>query len=400
MSWLFKTASAATFSLFLVGTVNAQPADPAAAVAAKKASFDHLSFSVRQMTLQGSSTNFNIDKDGNYTITTDGGMAHFIMIRAQGKLSASQLQSLENSLAKMSASGASGNLPGLVPGSPEFTISYESGGKTKTVSGAWNTKGAIEEAKQNGQDVSAWKTVAPFVNKFNLMETALEKAYNPTAPAPDKKPAFDELSIEERNSWTGGVDKLTIDKDGTYKLERSLGQSTLTGKLTKAQLDAIVKAYDHNTLAADNGKLVGQVIPDDTMFTITSKEGGNTYKVNGSVDATTLGPLQALEKVLVGDVNSLQPPVAKPLVAKDANKDQNAKDQSAPKDESLLGRAERFFGGAWDSLLGNKDAVKAAATADNAGRPSRTAGMGGLLADRVVDGSAKADGKDAAADGK
>src|SRR5581483_5764295 len=101
MGWFFKTASAASFSLLLLGTANAQPADPAAAVAKKSASFDHLSFTVRQMTLQGASTSFNIDKDGNYTVTTDGGMAHFIMIRAKGQLSSSQMQSLENALAKM-----------------------------------------------------------------------------------------------------------------------------------------------------------------------------------------------------------------------------------------------------------------------------------------------------------
>jgi hypothetical protein len=391
MGWFLKTASAATFSLMLLGTANAQPSDPAAAAtASKKGSFDHLSFTVRSMTLQGSSTSFNIDKDGNYTITTDGGMAHFIMIRGKGQLSASELQSLENSLAKMKAASASGNLPGIVPGSPEFTISYDEGGTTTSVNGAVNVHGAIADAKSNHQDVTAWKAVAPFVTKFQTLETALEKAYNPTLPAPDKKPAFDELSIEERNSWTGGVDKLTVNKDGTYKLERSLGQTTLTGTLSKQQLDAIVKAYDQNTLAADNGKSVGGYIPDDTMFTVTAKEGANSYSVNGSVDSTNLGPLEALEKVLVGDVNALQPPAVKPIAAKDAT------DQ---KDESLLGKAKSFFSDSWSKLLGNRDAVKAAAATD-AGRPSRTAGMSGLLTDRVVDGATKADGKDAASDGR
>lgn len=392
MKFLKLTAQAATISLLFFGVANAQPADPATASAAAKASFDNMSFTVRSVTLQGSSTSFNIDKDGNYTVVTDGGMAHFIMIRAKGKLTSSQLKSLETAVAKLKAGKAEGNLPGIVPGSPEFTLSYEEGGKTTSVNGAVNMKGAIDSAKQNHQDVSLWKVVEPIVNKVQTLETAVEKAYNPVAPAPDSKPKFDELSIEERNSWTGGVDRLTIQPDGTYKLERSLGQSTLTGKLTKAQLDKIVKAYDQNTLAADNGKMVGGYIPDDTMFTITAKEGGKTYKVNGSVDSSKLGPLQALEKVLVGDVNSLQPPAAKPIDVKTEDK----------KDEGLLAKASSFFSDTWNKFLGNKDAVKTAATTgvDANGRPSRTTGMSSALADRVRDGAAKADGKDAAADGK
>jgi hypothetical protein len=323
------------------------------------------------MTLQGASTTFNINKDGSYTIETDGGMAHFIAIRAQGTLSASQLKSFENGLAKMqSGPKLPANLPGIVPGSGEFTITWDGG----SVSGAVNAKGAIDDAKQNGQDVSAWKLVEPMLTKFQSSEAALEKAYNPTAVAPDKKAPFDSLSIEEHNSWTGGVDKLTVKPDGSYTLERSLGQSTLTGTLTADQLASLTKAYKQNTLAADNGKMIGGLIPDDTQFTITASEGGKTYSVNGSVDSSQLGPLQAIEKALVGDVNGLQPPVAKPIAAPG--------DDTGPKLGVPTGPDHKIV----DPILVDRGA--------------RSTGMSKVLTDRVKDGSADADGKggDAAKD--
>lgn len=375
-SWIFRTATAASFSLLFLGSptsVHAQ--DNTAAVA--PAGFSGLSFTVRSATLMGSSTSFNIQADGSYTITTDGGMAHFIMIRGQGKLSPSQLKSIETAVSKLDKATPPASLPGLVPGSEGFTISWDG----KSTGGALNMKEAIADAKQRGLDVSAWKAVEPIVTKINSLETKLESSYNPVKPAPEKKADFDSVTIEERNSWTGGTTKLTVNGDGTYTLERPLGQSTLTGTLTKSQLDKLTKAYNEQALSADNGKFVGSVIPDDTLFTITAKEGGKTYTVNGAMDSKNLGPLQQLENVLAGDANKFQPPAAAPL-----------KDASVPDD------AKKFFDGVSAARAGATpaDAAKAAAAL----RTARTTGMSGSLDARVNGEADKADGKEIQVDGK
>lgn len=379
MRWFVKTASAAALSLCLLAPAHAAPngdhdpgivptsaggsAVPESAIA--KGQFDDLHLTISNGGMDGGSTVMDIGKDGSYTVFENGGMAHFVILKAQGKLSDADLKALEGQVNKAIAAKPPANMPGLVPGSPEFTISWKQGSSSGTVSGATNTKAAIADAKSRGLDVSDWKVVASLLKKFQGVEDKAITDYKPTLPTPDKKAAFDEISIEEHNSWTGGVDKLTVKADGSYTLERSLGQSTLTGVLSKTQLDAIVKAYDSGVMKTEDGKMVGGMIPDDTSFTITSSEGGKTYKVNGFVDSQNLGDLAKLERALVGDVNSLQPPVAKPI------------DKTAEKDKTA-------------AADGVTDAIKNR----GAGETGPRTGMGTILEDRTREG----EGKDKAGD--
>jgi hypothetical protein len=370
MSSFFKIASAAALSLFVAGGAYAD-------------GFDGVVFRTTEATLIHPSTVFSVDKDGNYTITTDGGMAHFVKIDAQGKLSASQLQSLENALDRMAKASPAASLPGMVPGSPEFSITYQG----KTINGAVNFKAAIEDATQNGNKdaASIWKPVEPVLKKMTSLETSLQKDYNPVAPDPTKKDKapFDELKIETHSSWTNTSQTLTVKSDGSYTLERGLGQSTLTGTLTDTQMQELIKAYNQKTVQADNGKMVGGMVPDDNSFTITAQEGGKTYSFNGFVDSQNLGPVASLEKALVGDVNVLQPPVAKPLTA-DA-----AKDNGPSKTDGLIGGVDKASG---SSVA---DVAKAAA----ATLGGRTATDGAAVLQGRVDGAKDAaDGKDAASE--
>ncbi len=364
MNWLFKTASAASLSFMLLGPAYALPdGTTAAATASAKGSFSGVSLTVHSMTLEGASTTFDIKSDGSYTVTTQGGIAKFIEINAQGKLSSSELTSLRNALSKVQKADPPANLPGLVPGSPGFDISWSEGGKPMSTGGATNVKAAIQDAEQNHQDVSAWKAVAPLLTKMQTLQTSLEKSYNPVKPAPADKSKFDQLTIEEQNTWNGSTTKLAVNGDGSYTLTSSLSSTPVTGTLTADQLAALNKAYDANAIQANDGKMVGGLIPDDTEFKITATQGGQTFAFNGSVDSSSLGALQSLEKALVGDVNAVQAPVAQPL-AKDAD---------------------------------GKDATPADAAM---GRPARTPGMSAELQGMVQQGADKSDGKDAADAGK
>jgi hypothetical protein len=373
MKAFFKSVSAAMLSLLLAGSAYAGP------------SFGGVTLTVHDMTLQGASTSMVVDKDGNYTITTDGGMAHFIAIRGKGKLTAEQMSSIETYLEKADKANPPANLPGIVPGAAGFTISWDG---NHSVSGSTNVAGAIEDAKQNHQDVSGWTAMKPLFTKLSSLETALEKAA-PTLTAPDdatKKAAlpFDELKIHESSLiGPGGVpptSTLTIKSDGSYTLDHTgnpaLGQkdTSITGQLTPDQIASLAKAYKANTLAADNGKSVGGLIPGDSEFTITASEGGKTYTVQGPVDSKKLGPLQALEKVLVGDVSGLHPAVAQPL----------------DKDSSIPESSTKFF----DDVSASRTAISAR---DGV---ARTAGLSGVLKARVDGESSKADGKEVGEDGK
>ncbi|HZU95295.1 MAG TPA: hypothetical protein VFF73_01200 [Planctomycetota bacterium] len=367
MSSFFKIASAAALSLFVAGGAYAD-------------GFDGVTFRTTEATLMAPSTTFSVDKDGKYTITTDGGMAHFVRIDAQGQLSAAQLKSLENALDKMAKANPVASMPGLVPGSPEFSITY--GGKT--INGAVNFKAAIEDATQNGNEEAAiiWKPVEPVLKKMTSLETSLQKNANPVAPDPAKKDKapFDELQIQTRNSWTGATETLTVKSDGSYTLDRGLGQSPLSGSLSSAQLSELEKAYSLKTVKAENGKMVGGLIPDDTTFRITATEGGQSYWFTGSVDSGNLGPVAKLEKALVGDANVLQPPVAKPLA------DPAAKDNGPSKTDGLIGGVDK---------ANVADAAKAAA----ATLGSRGSSAGADLVKARVDGAKDAaDGKDAASE--
>jgi len=378
MKWLFRTASAAALSFFLLGSAYAG------------GSFQGVTLTVHDMTLMGASTSMNIDANGNYTVTTDGGVAQFIAIRAKGTLTPDQIKSLQNMISKADAGNPPADLPGLVPGSPGFTISWNDNGTQRTVSGATNIKAAIEDAKQQHEDISGWTVMKPFFTKLSTLESSVEKAYNPVAPVSGKKAPFDELKIEETSTFgPGGVPPthtLDVKSDGSYTLtttgDPALGQKTTTisGQLTADQLASLVKAYKQNTLAKDNGKYVGGLVPDANEFTITATEGGKTYSVRGSVDGNKLGPLQALEKVLNGDLTDLHPTAAQPL----------EKDSSIPDD------ATSFFNRSSASRTAESPSTIASARAE---RASRTDGLNGVLKSRVEGEAAKTDGKEVTEDG-
>ncbi len=327
MRKLLGAASAAALSICLIGTARAQDS--------------RLTYSVQSPTLQGSSTAFNIDLDkGDFTIVTDGGVAHFMMVRAQGTLKANELQSLVGAFNRLVKSKPPASLPGVVMGAGSFTLdwsdngsedsNYTHTGSTGTVTGSSNVKGAIEEAKQRGLDTQAWDGVAPLIQKLQALEPKLEKDYqkgvknlakatddeakrNPgsVVDGPDLFP-FQSLSISLESSWGAGTDSLSIDKNGNFKLTRSLGQSTITGTLTGDQERRIESAYKVNVLARDNGKTLGKMVPDGSIFTVSATEGGKSYTVKGFVDGGKLGPLETLEKALLGTLEGEEPPAAAP----------------------------------------------------------------------------------------
>jgi hypothetical protein len=368
MGSFFRTASAVALSLFLAGGAYADP-------------FAGVTFRVTQSTLIHPSEVLSVDADGNYTLTQDGGMAHFVRVLSQGKLSKSQLSSLQKALDKMSAKSPPSQLPGMVPGSPGFEITYDG----KTISGAVNFKGAIEEAMQNGNEEAGiiWKPVEPVLQKLQSLESSLANSGSVTPPkAPDKSDApFDQLKIEMTNPWSGMDETLTVNKDGSYSLTRAGRQpgTTLTGTLSPEQMKELVKAYNAKAVQADNGRLVGAPIPDASIFTITATEDGKTYSFNGSVESQNLGPVAALEKALVGDATKIVTPAA-------ATADPNKIDTTT---------VPRDTGGVDGSTAGNGPKFPI----DTVTTPrARTAGLSGTLTTRIDAATGEADGKDAATD--
>jgi hypothetical protein len=364
MGSFFRTASAVALSLFLA--TGAAHADPFAGV----------TFRVSQMTLIHPSEVFSVDADGNFTITEDGGMAHFVRVINQGKLSKSQLSSLQRALDKMAAKSPPAQLPGMVPGSPGFEITYDG----KTISGVTNVKAAIDEAEQNGNEEAAiiWKPVQPVLSKLQALETSLSTPVTPPT-APDKSDApFDDLKMEITNPWSGMDETLTVNKDGSYSLARAGRQpgTTLTGTLSPEQMKELVKAYNLKAIKADDGHLVGAPIPDASLFTITATEGGKTYSFNGSVESNGLGAVAALEKALVGDASK----IVNPAPAADPNKIDTT---TVPRD---TGGVDGSTGG-----NGPKFPIDTVTT-------PRTTGLSGTLSTRIDAATGEADGRDAATD--
>jgi hypothetical protein len=347
-----------------LGTAHAQPSTTPAAAAKPGATFDSLSLRIGNALPDGSTTTMTIKGDGSYEVTTAGNMAHFIAIDAQGQLSAPELASLQNALAKVQKADPPANLPGLVPGSSGFTISWSQAGKQGSTGGSTNIAGALQDAKQQGLDASAWTAVAPLFKKLDSLESSVEQSSKAPAAAPDKKP-FDDLTFK----WTdpnidprlGNVTTLAVKADGSYTLERPLGQSTLTGTLTPAQLKSIVASYDPSNIQRDAGYSVS-----GANVTIVADQGGKSYTVQGIIPTPGMtlngepivpgGDFVGLMTALESVSNQVQPSVAHP------------------------------------PTLDGKD--------DTVGRPSRTPGMSSQLQGLVEQGAAKSDGKDAVDGGK
>jgi len=230
------------------------------------------------------------------------------------------------------------------------------------------------------------------VDAITLKTAALPPA-NPVVN-PTKSDKFDKIEIETQNPWTQWKDFLTINPDGTYTYTRG-GPDVLapeTGKLTPAQLAAIEKSFDANTLAADNGKTIGTMIPDGTLSTITATVNGKAYTVNAYADAKNLGPLAGLEKALMGDLSSVQPKVAPAA----------ADTQGKKSDGGFLNQVGDFFGSVGDTIsgwFGGKKSATVAKTSDetvDSVRGVRSKGMSGALSTDIQGATDAADGKDVA----
>ena len=179
------TLSLALAGLLALGTptlVRAQ--DNTTAAKTPSSASDNVTFHTVSAALPGKAQGFSTFSvnlsTGAYTVESGGIEDHFIELQSQGTLSASQLDSIKKSLDTAKAAGAPAELPGaLVAGAPSFTLSWDQGGKSGSVSGPDNAKAAVE-----GQPASVkavWKAVSPLLDGMQKMSSSLVKDH-PYAP--------------------------------------------------------------------------------------------------------------------------------------------------------------------------------------------------------------------------
>jgi hypothetical protein len=192
------------------------PVKPPVPIAEPKVGFDQLQIHTSQLIGPGGvppTSTLTVKANGDYTLTTTGDPALGQKTQTyQGQLSADQMKSLNSAFKKASDASLPKEMPGLMPGGPEFTITMTSAGKDQTVQGA-------VAGQKAGQGAAEWAALQPLLSKLESVQTQAESA-PPTA-----------------------IDPAKLDRG----FDRTIG---LSGKLTDAQADAADKA-DGKDAASD-----------------------------------------------------------------------------------------------------------------------------------------------------